>query len=88
MVVEIEASAPALLIVMDTHIPNLVSECIATGRRNVGRPRRKWRQEHVQYKDGANQELLAHKFLAGRGDNGDNGDEFHEKLWALCCSIL
>jgi hypothetical protein len=64
---------------MGTHIPNFVSECVATGRRNVGRPRRKWRQEDVQYEDGANQELLAHK-LAGRGDNGD---ELYEKLRAL-----
>jgi hypothetical protein len=67
---------PTLLIVMDTHIPNFVIECVATGRRNVGRPRRKWRQEHVQYEDGANQELLAHKLA----DRGDNGDELCERL--------
>ena len=70
-----------LLIGKDTHIPSLVSECIPTSRRNVGRPRRKWRQEDVQYEDGANRELLAHEVLAAHGENGN-------ECWALSCSVL
>jgi len=69
------------LIDKDTHISNLVSECIPTGRRSVGRPRRKWRQEDVQYEDGANRQLLAHEVLTAHGENGD-------ECWALSCSVL
>jgi len=70
-----------LLIVKGTHIPNLVSECIPTGRRNVGRPRRKWRQEDVHHEDGVNRELPAHDVLAARDENGD-------ECWAISSSML
>ena len=54
---------------------------LPTGRRNVGRPRGKRRQEDVRYEDGANRELLAREVLAAHGENGD-------ECWALSCSIL
>jgi len=69
-----------LLIIEYIHVANLVSEFIATGRRNLGRRRRKWRQEDIQYEDGANRELLAHEVLAAHGESGD-------ECWALSCSI-
>jgi hypothetical protein len=36
-----------LLIMYDTHIPKLVCEDIPNGIRNVGRPKRRWRDQEL-----------------------------------------